>query len=458
MKPSRVLIIDDDDAIRFGVRSFLEQHDFSVNEAATAAEAEAQFVRAAPAAAILDFALPDGDALGLIPKLKAIDANVPILVLTGNGSIDIAVNAIKLGAEHFLTKPVELPALLLILQRCLEAQRLSRTAAAQRARSSQHSPFPFIGDSAAILQLAQDAQRIVNAERPILILGDTGCGKGVMARWLHAHGPRANEAFVELNCAGLSREFLESELFGHERGAFTGAVATKPGLLEVAHHGTVFLDELGDMDLEVQPRLLKALEEKRIRRLGETREREVDIVLIAATHHDLATRVAEDRFRRDLYFRLSALPLRIPALRERREDIVPTAKQLLTALAADLGRPSVALTQEAQHALSQHDWPGNIRELRNVLERAVLFADTDQISAQHLRFDRATRDDGAYAGSQLTLAELEKRHIEKVLEQESGHVPRAAMRLGIPRSSLYQRIKTLGLEASRFQTTRSILR
>jgi transcriptional regulator with PAS, ATPase and Fis domain len=250
---------------------------------------------------------------------------------------------------------------------------------------------------------------------------------------------------VDLNCAGLSRDLLESELFGHERGAFTGAVASKPGLLEIGHRGTVFLDEIGDTDLPVQAKLLKVLEERRFRRLGDVRDRRVDIRLVAATHRDLRALVREDRFRSDLYFRISTVLLVVPPLRERREDVPVLARQMLDRLSVDLRRGRVDLAPDAVGALQVHAWPGNVRELRNVLERAILLSDKAVLGARDLRFDGPLAAPGLSSDGGLTLREVERRHIERVLRDEGGHVGRAARRLGIARSSLYERMKAEGI-------------
>jgi DNA-binding NtrC family response regulator len=402
-----------------------------------------------PDAAIVDYMLPDGHALDLLPRLRDIDPTVPLILLTAHGSIDLAIRAVKEGAEHFLTKPVELSALLAILRRTLENRRNRQRQLASKSRQTREEVDPFLGTSAAIRQLAEQVRKVLVTESPILIQGETGTGKGVLAKWLHNHGPRAEEAFVDLNCAGLSRELLETELFGHEKGAFTGATASKSGLLEVAHRGTVFLDEVGDMDPQVQPKLLKVLEEKGFRRLGDIRDRHVDIRLIAATHQDLSLLVREKRFRSDLYFRISTIPLAVPPLRQRVEDIPLLAQYLLGRLVADLGRGDVRLAPEVERALQAYPWPGNIRELRNVLERAVLLSDRNILDRQDLRFDVPLAAEVSPDDSAMTLLELERRHIERVLREEHGHVERAARRLGVPRSSLYQKIKQHGIVLSK---------
>ena len=441
MSRNKILVVDDEASIRFGIREFLCSHGYEVSDANSCRAAEEAFRANRPDAAIIDYQLPDGDALGLLSRLKDIDPTVPLLVLTGHGSIDLAVKAIKEGAEQFLTKPLELPALLVILQRLLENQRNRQQRLVGQTRAAREFIDPFTGNSTAIRALAEQARKVLSTESPILILGETGSGKGVLARWLHQHGLRADEAFVDLNCAGLSREFLETELFGHEKGAFTGAVASKHGLLEIAQRGTVFLDEIGDMEPEVQPKLLKVLEEKRFRRLGEVRDRVVDITLICATHHDLVRRVKEGKFRSDLYFRVSTIPLQVPALRQRVEDIAILAYNVLRKLANDLPRREVTLAPGAQRALQEHPWPGNVRELRNVLERAVLLSDKSVLERSDLRFDNPVTVANAVSASTLTLEELERAHIERVLQEETGHVAQAATRLGIPRSSLYQKIQ-----------------
>jgi DNA-binding NtrC family response regulator len=334
--------------------------------------------------------------------------------------------------------------LLSVLERLLENQRARQHLVARRGVEAREEIDPFLGTSAAIRRLEEDARRVAEVDTPVLLQGETGSGKGVLARWIHRQGRRREEEFVNLNCAGLTREFLETELFGHEKGAFTGAVARKIGLLEVGNRGTVFLDEIGDVDAAVQPKLLKVLEEKRFRRLGDVRDRTVDIRLVAATHQDLGKLVQEQRFRSDLYFRISTFPLRVPPLRERREDIEPLAEALLRKLAVDLGKAELTLAPAALRELERYTWPGNIRELRNVLERAALLAAQPALGVSDLRFEgvgaAAPADD-----SDLTLAGVERRHIERVLQLERGRVTRAAERLGVPRSTLYEKLRQLGI-------------
>ena len=438
----RALIVDDDDTVRFGITDFLGQYDFVTAEASTCETAVDTFRSFLPDIAILDYALPDGNALDLLPRLKTLSASTPIIILTGHGSIDLAVQTIKAGAEQFLTKPVDMHALFIVIERILENQRNRNKQLAQRRdRSPQLNPF--VGTSAAIRRVHEQAARIAGAERPILIHGETGTGKGVLAKWLHARGPRSDAAFVDLNCAGLSKEFLESELFGHERGAFTGATAAKVGMFDVAHRGTMFLDEIGDIDMNVQPKLLKVLEEKRFHRLGDVKDRVVDVQLIAASHRDLRRLVQEKSFRSDLYFRISTLQIEIPPLRERKEDIAAISDEILLAFASERGVTPVRIAPDALRAMQQYRWPGNIREMRNVIERALLLCDGAELHERDLSLDVYAVEDEDQEPT--TIDEIERRHIVRTLRQLGSNVDATSRRLGIPRSSLYRKLKKYGI-------------
>jgi DNA-binding NtrC family response regulator len=382
---SEILVVDDEAVIRFGVGHFLSAHGFVVREAGTTADALALVESARPDALVIDYRLPDGNALEIIPRVRAIDPHVFIVLLTAHGSIELAVEAVKAGADQFLTKPVDLETLLVVLQRGLEAQRNGQRQRASERLDARREPDPFLGESTAARTLERGARKLAASDSPVLLLGETGTGKRDLARWLHDHGPRAGGPFVDLNCAGLSRQLLESELFGHERGAFRGATETKIGLLEVADRGTIFLDEIGDVDPEVQPKLLKVLEDGHFRRLGSAHDRPVDVRLIAATRHDLNRMERENKFCRDLYFRINTIPLPVPPLRDRRLDIPALAEALVEELSYDFGRRSLSLTAEATRALQAYDWPGNLRELRNVLERAVLLNERGRIDVSDLR-------------------------------------------------------------------------
>jgi DNA-binding NtrC family response regulator len=441
MPDDAILVVEDDGQQRALLGEFLTARGMKVLSAANCLEAEHICRTKRPDAAIFDYELPDGNALELMGRVRILDPEMPILILTGQGSIQLAVEAVKLGADQFLTKPADLPTLLVLLQRSLENRRTRQLRLADRSRVQRDIPDPFVGKSTRIRELAEIARKIVDTNSPVLIQGETGSGKGVLARWLHQNSPRAAHPFVDLNCAGLSKELLETELFGHEKGAFTGAVQNKVGLLEISHKGTTFLDEIGDLDVQVQPKLLKVLEDKHFRRLGEVRERLVDIRLLAATHRDLRDLVRQKAFRDDLYFRISTICLSVPPLRERAEDIPVLAVRLLDRIGVDLGVPRIEISNEAMRYLQAYPWPGNVRELRNILERAVLLGDRKVLTARDLHFDVRADSDGLDDGSITTLEEVEKKYIARTLKILGGQVPEAAKQLGIPRSSLYNKIK-----------------
>jgi DNA-binding NtrC family response regulator len=446
MAEGRILVVDDEEDVRLPLRRYLSAKGYEVLEAEGVASAQESARQHPLDAAIVDFSLADGDGLEVLRALKAQDSSLPVVLLTGHGTIDLAVKAIKEGAEQFLTKPVELPALQIVIERALENRRLRRVSLVGKSSQARQVVDPFFGESAAIRKLAAQAARVVSSSIPVLIQGETGTGKGVLARWLHRNGPRADDPFVDLNCAGLARDLLETELFGHEKGAFTGAVATKTGLLEMAHRGILFLDEIGDVELPVQAKLLKVVEDFRFRRLGDVRDRQVDVRLVAATHRDLGRLVQEQKFREDLYYRISAIPLLVPPLRERGADVVLLARRLVERISAELGRPGVELSSETEQALALHAWPGNVRQLRNVLERAVLLSEHRVLRAEDVGDALAVGPAAkASAGPRMSLAEAERRHIESVLRAEGGAVPRAAEVLGLSRSALYEKVKKHGI-------------
>ena len=446
----KVLVVDDDATLCSTVRSYLELKGFTVSEAGTGKKCREALLQSQPDAIVMDYFLPDTDGLQLLREIHGIDPSIPVLIMTGAATIDLAVRAMKDGAEQFVAKPFELSVLLKLLEKIFEKNRFIRRELAVRNRVIRYKRDPFLGSSESIRRLESTAQSILGTSLPILIQGETGTGKGVLAEWLTKQGPRSSEAFVDLNCAGLNRELLESDLFGHEKGAFTGAISQKTGLLEVAHQGTLFLDEVGDMEMSIQPKLLKVLDEHRFRRVGGVRDRSVDVHMIAATHQDMEALVAEKRFRSDLYFRISTIPLAIPPLRERISDIPVLAEWFLHRLREDLNRGQLQFDKRAMVALEGYRWPGNIRELRNVLERAALVCKDGVIQKEDLYFQVSQTSPApaqAAPGSDvdMTLEEVERQHISRVLRSENGKVDRAAAKLGIPRSSLYVKIKQYGI-------------
>jgi DNA-binding NtrC family response regulator len=439
LNQNRILVVDIDPIVRSGICNFLVAKGYVVSEASNCRDAQLQFRRFRPDAMILDLYLPNGDAPQLLRQAKSMESSIPVLVLTGQARSEVSARAIRQGADQVFVKPVELAQIHTVLVRLLTRQKCARACASSAPRAQRECLDPFVGNSVAIRRLREIASRVLSSESPILLQGETGAGKGVLANWIHRNGPRAEQPFLDLNCAGLSRELLESELFGHEKGAFTSAFSAKQGLLEVANHGTVLLDEIGDIDLQVQPKLLKVLEDRVFRRLGEVRDRAVDIRLISATHRELLELVRQQRFRSDLYFRVNIIYIQVPPLRERVEDILPLAKNLAQSIARNRGESEIRISSSVVMAFERYSWPGNIRELRNVLERAALVAGHDTMLPEHLHFQSASAPELSRPAG--TLKQMERAYINHVLHDESGSIERAALRLGIPRSSLYNKMK-----------------
>jgi DNA-binding NtrC family response regulator len=445
----RVLVVEDDALMLEFLADGLRLEGFEITKADGLSKSFLELQKLAPDVILADYQLGDGTAVDLLAWLKAHGIGIPFIVLTAHTDIQLAVEIVKNGTEQFVSKPIDFAHLTTVLRRTLENFRDRQKALANRLDRARYERDPFLGSSPAILELREAATRVSKADASVLIGGETGSGKGVLARWLHKMGPRSNAAFVDLNCAGLSSELLESELFGYRKGAFTGAVSDKIGFLEVANHGTLFLDEIGDLAPQVQPKILKVVEEKQFYRLGDVHERKVDVQIIAATHCDLKKLAEEGKFRSDLYFRISTLRLHIPPLRERREDIPVITNKLLEQFSWDMKRGSLRISDNARLALQQYSWPGNIRELRNVLERAALLSDGGLIHKTGLEFEISERQNiAAYVPvANLTLKEMEKLYILQTLLSEGGRVTQTAKRLGMPRSSLYAKIQQHGLQS-----------
>jgi DNA-binding NtrC family response regulator len=411
----------------------------------------------------------------LLPALRALSATMPIVLLTGYGTVDLAVRAVKIGADDVLTKPVPMSAILERVRSLLGpgaalgtrdsgTHKLPRAAAI--AKGGVLDPAErLLGESPAMRALHRQLRALHDADCPVLVLGETGTGKGVVARVLHDLGPRAPRPFVDVNCAVLSRELFESELFGHARGAFTGAHARKTGLFESAEGGTLFLDEIGDVDPMVQPKLLKAIEDRRFRRVGEVEDRTVDVRLLAATHHDLLEATRTRTFRGDLFYRISTISIDVPPLREREMDVVLLARAFLSTASERYRRPGLRFHPSAELALLAHRWPGNVRELRNVVDRAALLTEGEVVGVDAIRLDRAQTSDAAASTMSpaamaastptSTLQDVERSHVETVLVDEGWDVGRAARRLGIARSTLYVKIKTFRLMSPRARAAAS---
>ena len=431
-----ILVIDDDDTLRETLADFFEGLGHQVRTAATATAGRQAAAAHSPDVALVDLRLPDADGLRLLEAIRADDPEVGVIFLTGHADVPTAVRAMREGAVDFLQKPVDLTALAAAVDRAADEARLRRELHILRARDAAEAwtetlPPAVVPSLDRMIDLAAR-----NDDAPVLILGETGTGKGYVARRIHERSPRRAAPFVEINCASLSATFFESELFGHERGAFTDAKQAKRGLLEVAARGTVFLDEIGELAADVQPKLLKAIEEHTFRRLGGTTELRSAARVVCATHQPLAEAVEQRRFRADLFFRLQVLTITLPPLRQRREEIPALARALLPR--------GARLADSAVRALVEYAWPGNIRELKNALWRATILADGAPIAPPHLALTGAPATGSATPAPPVTtLEEAERRAIEAALQATAGNKVRAAEILGIARSTLLEKLKRL---------------
>ncbi|MBI4543797.1 MAG: sigma-54-dependent Fis family transcriptional regulator [Gemmatimonadetes bacterium] len=445
-----ILLIEDDADVRATLARFFERRGWLVSGAEGGRPGLEVYDRERPDLVLLDLELPDLPGLDVLRVLRERDSAAAVIMLTGYGDIATAVAAMRLGAENFLTKPVELPHLEAAAERALEKVELRRLSRFLAEREGDAPGLGSLGRSPVMREIVRQIELLAASDTTVLLLGETGTGKGWVAKLLHALSPRAGAPLIEVNCGGLTATFLDSELFGHERGAFTDAKAQKRGLFEIAHTGTLLLDEIGDLAPELQPKLLNVLESRTFRRLGGTREIEVDVRLIAATHHPLEDAVRAGRFREDLYYRLAVLPLRLPPLRERGpQDIAELARRLLLDLRRRLGRGPGRFSAEALDLLTRYSWPGNIRELRNVLERVLLLgAGAEEVLPAHLptELTSVAGPPGPDSDPGLSLDELERRHIARVLAHHAGNRSRAARTLGISRAALYQKLRRYGLE------------
>ncbi len=429
-----LLVVDDDATIRETLTEYFEQNGMLVLAATSAAEARDAVAQHLPDVIVLDLRLPDGDGLGLLDALRADDPDSAIVVLTGHADVRTAVAALQRGALDLLEKPLQLETLREAVVRALDNVRVRREVAMLRTRDATGARTPDLTLQPSFERMIELAAR--NDDAPVLILGETGTGKGFVARRIHDRSRRANHAFVEMNCASFSTTFFESDLFGHERGAFTDARQSKRGLLEVAAMGTVFLDEIGELGRDVQPMLLKVIDEQRFRRMGGTTELRSDARVICATNQPLQTRVAEKLFRADLFYRLQVLTIVMPPLRERRDEL----PQLIAAL---LPR-GATLSPDALRALVAYHWPGNIRELKNTLWRAAIMADGLTISAVDLNITEYST--GRTPARDLSLAAAEREAIAAALAAAGGNRARAALLLGIARSTLHQKLRSRSVD------------
>jgi DNA-binding NtrC family response regulator len=458
---AQILIVEDKDSLRTMLRHALERQGHAVVEARDQPEAVGLLQQAQPSLVLSDLRLPDGDGFGVLRAAKEIDAEIPVIVMTAYGSIEDAVAAMKEGALDFLAKPVDPDHLLLLVTRALEQRRIVAENLLLKEELAVRRGAPqLVGDDPSLRKVFTSLQRAASTDTTVLLEGESGTGKELFARSLHALSPRSDAPFVAINCAAIPETLLETELFGHEKGAFTGAVARKPGKFEMAHRGTLFLDEIGDLPIALQAKILRALEEKRFERVGGTVSIQVDVRLVAATNKGLRAAVAARRFREDLYFRLSVFPITVPPLRERPGDIPLLARYFVDRFCRDLKKKALGLSPSALEQLQTYRWPGNVRELQNCIERAVILADGESILPRHLNLSFAQPSPDAppsplslfdLSGSlsevtRRVMTEVERLKIEETLREAGHNKGRAAELLQISYKMLLAKLKEHGIE------------
>jgi NtrC-family two-component system response regulator AlgB len=436
----RVLLIDDDSAVLRLFRRCLEDEGMDVTSVQSPGEAESALGRTLFDVCVLDLDLGDDSGMELLPKLREWAPWMRVIMATAMDDVPTALSAIRAGAADYLVKPCSPEQITLAVRQQLEARRLERRIEALESSTSGEPEREVKTRNPALAASFEIARQVGATDATVMLLGESGTGKNVLARAIHRWSPRAKAAFALVSCPTLSAELLASELFGHVRGAFTGASENRQGRVQVADGGTLFLDEVGDLPLPLQPRLLRFIQDREYERVGDPQTRTANVRLVVATNHDLAKMVAEGKFREDLYYRLNVVTLKLPALRERREDIVLLAEEMLMEFVRRYDRPARRFSDEAATLLAGYDWPGNLRELSNIIERAVILCSGDVIRPEHLPFTREARPAGAgaRAGDALTLEELERAHIQAVLAS-SATLEAAARVLGIDASTLYRK-------------------
>ena len=435
----RVLIVDDQPAMAEMVGDALDEQGMEAIVVSSGKEAARRLEKERVDALVTDLRMPDVDGLELLALSQKLSPERPVIVMTAYGAIDSAIESIRRGASHYLTKPFKLEELVIFLQRALEQAGVRREARALKKQLRAVQGAPVVGKSAAMREALETIARVADADVPVLLLGETGTGKSLVARTLHAQSARADKPFVAVNCAALPENLLESELFGHVKGAFTGATSARDGLFVDADGGTLFLDEIGEMSTALQAKLLHAIEHHKVRPVGADHERTVDVRIVAATHKDLRKAVADKAFREDLLYRLDVVSIELPALRNRRDDLPELVETFFRAAREKHPTsPARRLSSEALEILLGYSWPGNVRELAHAIERAVLLARGEDVRAAELpdSIRRAPAPSETFTGDVRPLREIQRRYAAWALQQGGGHRSRTAEKLGVDRKTL----------------------
>lgn len=444
MSPARILIADDESSSRQGLAELLKRWGHEVQEARDGSEALKRAMEQNPDLVITDLVMPNMDGLWLLRSLREELGDVPVVLLTGRGTIDSAVEAIREGAYDFLEKPVDASRLRVIVNRAAEKRATLQEVAALRHSLRQRGPDGAVdGNSPAMRRVYSLVEKVAPSKTSVVISGPSGAGKEVIARAIHNLSPRKDKPFIAINCSAIPASLMESEIFGHEKGAFTGADQRRLGCFELAHGGTLFLDEVGELPVELQAKFLRVIEEEKLRRLGGKTEISVDVRVLCATHRDLKKQIEEGAFREDLYFRLNVFSIQLPPLKERREDIRPLAEHFVERFASEAGKRIRGITPEAMAILQSYSWPGNIRELRNTMERGVILCEGEMIETSHLPPEMETSPLGAAViklSLGMPLREVEKEYILGSLRRNKGNKSRTAEILGISEKTLYNKL------------------
>jgi DNA-binding NtrC family response regulator len=438
----RVLVVDDEEIVRESLLGWLEKDGYTVDTAPDGPTALERITAEPWAIVLLDLKMPGMDGMQVLEEAKKIRPEIVVVIMTAYAAVDTAVTAMKFGAYDYLVKPFDPEELSLLIDKIVAQQALvQENILLRKVLKREYRFHDLVSKSPGMQAVFELARAAAKTQSTVLIQGESGTGKELLARAIHAESPRSDGPFVAVSCAALAETLLESELFGHERGAFTGAVVRRKGKFEVAHGGTLFLDEIGDVSAKLQLDLLRALEERRFERLGGNESVQVDVRIVAATNRDLRKAVEEGRFREDLYYRLNVIPVTLTPLRDRREDIPLLVDTIVEQLAVEMGRPIAGVSADAMAILLAHPWPGNVRELRNVLERAAVVAGGRILQPGDLGLLPPSSREPAANGEPLSLDDVERRHIAEVMRHTGGNVSQAARLLGIDRVTLYNKMR-----------------